>query len=299
MTARLDAIRAALAQSFDDYGEFAVTSAGLSTVTIANISTTQATASTEAYNEAWVFALATGAASGQQRRVNTNGYTGATGALQLNVNWSLIPSVNDPVKITRLLPCTQQTGQPHTSYLTCMNRGLGKLLVRDRVPLAITTSESYALTTWAAWLDRPERLLRVYEPSPTGGARTVPCDWRTPRLVPDAGGPTLELDAPFSTASGNLILEVLRPANSNVAVAGVWAESTVGLVNESDVVDVSLEEAVMVARVEVFRVLMTRRDGERPRIDLDAAYETALQAARELPLYEFGMRAQPQQQEAA
>lgn len=292
MTARFDAIKEAVAQSLGDWGAYLVTSATASTVTIANISTTQTTASPDQYNNAWVFALASGSSSGQQRRVNTNGYTASSGALGLNLNWSLIPSINDPVKITRLFPLDHQSSQPNTSYKTLVNRGLGKLLLRDRISLAITTSRTYSLATWAAWLDRPERLLRVLEPDPFDGSIAVSSDWRTPRLIPDADVPTLEIRPPFTQAVGSLTLEVLRPATTWVAVSAVWAESTVGLANEADQVAVSLEEAVKVARVEAFDVLRHRRDGERPAGDWERAYQEALAVARELPLYELGLRQQ-------
>jgi hypothetical protein len=295
MPCTLEEITEALALSLDDYGSHRVTSATINTVRSSNISTTETDASPNAYDGRWVYCMATGASSGQQRKVTSAGYTSVTGNLALDLNWSLIPTANDILKLTGYFPILEQVGGEETSYRTLANRGLGRLSVVDRVSLAVTDgTESYSLATWADWLDRPERLLGVYEPSPTGG-RAVAADWRGARLVLNAELPTLELDAPFT---GTLTLEVVRPARTWVAVLGTWAERD-GLTNDADEVAVQLEDAVCAARVEAYHVLMSRSPG-RPNGPWSDRYEAALAEARQLRFYDVtSVRPQQSAPEAA
>jgi hypothetical protein len=274
-------ITTALALSLDDLGSYAVTSAATNTVRIANIGTTDTGASPNAYDGRWVSCLATGAASVQQRKVIDGGYA-TNGTLSLDVNWSLVPTANDIVHLTSYFPVIEQVGGEETSYRTIINRGLGRLGVVDSVDLAVTAgTESYSLATWADWLDRPERLLGVFEPGPTGG-RIVAADWRGAKLVMDAELPRLELDAPFT---GTLTLDVIRPARTWVGTLGVWAERD-GLTNDADEVAVQLEDAVCVAKVEAYHVLMSRSPG-RPNGDWSKKYEEALAEARSLRFYDM------------
>ncbi len=294
MVATLAQIRTALGRRLDDMGEFLVSASAANTVTITNLASSYTGTSSSQMNGAWLYHLASNGAT-QQRYVTTGGWSPTTGVLTLELGWTSLPAVNDQIKVTHLFPCIESVAVA-TSYRTLINLGLGKLLVPDRVSVSLTDAETASLATWAAWLDRPERLRRVLEP-PVSGTRPVSAGWRNPELVLDGQTPSLEIDAPFT---GTLTLEVLRPANTWIAVSSSWAESTVGLTNDSDQAAVSVEDAVTVALVEAYQVLMQRHVGQ-PHGNYAQRYADARAEAMKLRMYDAtrDRAAGPQPQEAA
>lgn len=264
--------RRALANALDDLaGPYAIASATANTVVVPALINGAANTSTNFKSGTWVY-VATGAGAGQTRRVRTNGYSAASGTLTVDPVWTITPSAGDVVELTGLFPATPQVGAD-ISYLTILNAALRQITEPDRVTLAITTSQEYPLTTWAAWLDREERLTAVWEPGPTGGL-PVPADWRRPRLRLDAELPVLELTVPFAAAAGNLSLDVLRPADTWIRVATVWSESTVGLAAENDEARPSIEDVVKVGLAEAYQALMSRAPG-RPSGPYEGKYAAA------------------------
>lgn len=284
----LQAIRRAVALQLDDMGQFLITSATTNTVRIANIGTTEANASPNAYDGRWVYCLATGAASGQQRKVNVGGYA-TNGTLTLDVNWSLVPTANDTAELTGLFPMLAQVGGEEAGYTTLVDRALRKLAYIDEITLATTDgTRRYPSSTWS-WLDQPERLLGPLEPDPVGSGALVPADWRGVRLVENAESPMIEIDTPYT---GNLTLKVLRPAHTWLSVAGTWQERD-GVTNDADIANVSLEDWKTAALVEAFDVLRARSPG-RPNGNWSERYEQALAEARSLRHYDT-TRFRPQQ----
>ncbi len=248
-------------------------------------------ASVHRYDGRWLY-IASGTAIGQQRVVQTGGYNPLIGQYTVWPSWSTSPAVYDDVLLTGIFPSISNPGSPldtapltDTSYRDLINRALRHLVVPDRLTLPITTADTYSLATYAAWLDRPERLVRVREPSPVSGRDPIDASWRGPELVLDAGAPLLKLHAPFGTASGDLTLEVLRPAHT--LISGV--ETTAGLDAEDDTAIPDVESVVTATLVEAYQVLMNRTPG-RPTNQWAGLYDEALASAQRLRYYDASLQ---------
>jgi len=106
-------------------------------------------------------------------------------------------------------------------------------------------------------LDRPERLLRVME-SPIVGTRPVDAAWRGAHLFWSGGYPSLELVAPFDTAGGSLILEVLRPADTWI---GAERAPGIGMLTDAESCVAGVEDVIPIALMEALYALMSRSPG--------------------------------------
>jgi hypothetical protein len=272
-TSYLQQLRRALGRALDDLAVYPVASSAIGSVTSSALADETTSASANRFDGAYVFACGTR----NQRRVQPGGFTPATGALDLEVSASA-PAVGSEIEITRLLPCAAQVPGEDRSYEDCVNRAVAKILVPDRVQVAITTAETYALTTYP-WLSYPERLLRVLEPGVTG-TRAVDASWRGWRLVWSGGYPTLELETPFDTVTGSLTLEVLRPADT---WNGAEKAPGIGMLAEADSCIAGVEEVIPIALMEALYSLMSRNPG-RPG-QWDARYAEA--KARAEAIYHF------------
>lgn len=271
--------RHAIQEALNDQSTYLVTSATSSTLTDISLADSTPNASVNRYDGAWVY-VATGALAGTQRRVRTGGFAPASGVLTLELTWAG-PAGGDEFEITRLFPVHREVPGEETGYHQFIARALALLAVPDRITAAITTSDTYALTTWP-WLDRPERLVRVLEPSPVAGRAPVDASWRNPRLVADGPAPFLQVDVPFATATGNLTLEVLRPGDS--LISGV--ESTTGLTTDASTAIPSVEDVRTVALMEVARVMLARTAGRPDGANWERRYDDAREQAERLAYFD-------------
>jgi hypothetical protein len=270
----LTAYRQALARALDDLDVFILSAAAAgppTTVTSLSLINTATGVTSSLFEGAWLF-HSVGASAPQARRVAA--YTPATGLLTLAAAMNA-PSVSDTCELSRLFPAIAAIGS-ETDYRTIINRGLGRMMIERKDTISATVSDSYPLTAFPS-LDRPERLRRVSEPNPHPG-RATPVDsaHRKWRVVPDVPTAALENDAPFAVATGVVTLEWTAPATKWIAVAATWAESAVGLVNESDEAQPAIEEALPFLVEEALTVLIARAPG-RP----NAEWERKLEKARD------------------
>lgn len=272
------AYRRALARALNDLETYSVTSASGTTVTVIRWADATTGAATTRFDGAWIF-IATGAGQNQQRRAKNGGFDPVSGQLTLNLSW-LAPIAGDEIEVTRLLPARQEI-PGDTGYDDLIDRALGKLAVPDRIALPITTSDQYALTAYP-WLDRPERLVRVLEPAPVSGRAPVDASWRGARLVVDGASPFLQLDAPFSSATGNLTLDVLRPGDSLIS----GAESSSGLPAEASTALPSIEDVRTVGLMEFAHLMLTRTVGRPDGANWERRYEDARAAAERLTYFD-------------
>lgn len=277
----------ALARALDDIGAYPISAAAANSVTAPLLIDTTSNASVSRYNGRWAYAKA------QQRVVKTGGLTPSTGGLGIRPNWASNPTSSDTLYLTSLFPIISEVPGEDTSYADLISRALPHLLVVDRVTVPITTAQTYSTTTWP-WLDRPERLLRVLEPGPTGGP-PIDARWRGWRLRLDAESPVVELDVAFGTATGNLTLEVLRPANTWIKVSGVWTETSPagGMTSDTDEALATVDDVITAGLVEAYRALMSKSSG-RPNGNWSGKYKDALADAHRLRYYDRTMEV-PQQ----
>jgi hypothetical protein len=252
------AYRQAVAYALDDLSAHIVTATGTTTTVICTSLVNATTgASGRRLDGQWLY-FQTGANAGSGRRVQGAGHVASTGTTTYTPPTTAASGAGDIIELTALFPIGAEAPNV-TNYRRLVNAALRKILLHDRISLAATTVQSYSLATWAAWLDRPERLLRVLETGPTAG---VPEDasWRQPRLVLDGESPALELATPFAAATGGgLTLSVARPADTWIKPSGgAWGESAVGLAVDADEAQPSVEDVMTATLVEAYQVLATR-----------------------------------------
>ena len=286
------ALRQALARAMGDLEVVGTTSATGTTVVSPSLQNATANASTGRYNGHWLY-VSTGTGIGQQRVVTTNGYDPATGTLTVNTAWATNPSAST-LEISRWFPAIPEVLVGTTDYRTIINRALSMLVVPDEITLSVTTSDEYALTTWQAWLDRPERLVRVLEPSPLASRAPIEVPPRGWELVLDAQLPKLRTQRPFSASTGNLTLQVRRPANTWIAVASTWGESAVGLSADTDEAKPTVADVVTVALAEAYQVLLHRSVGapNGPWLEL---WQAQRELARGVKYYDRSLEREPDQ----
>lgn len=248
--------------ALDEPGIFACSSATSTTAVIATLASSASNHSPNQFATAWIYHLALS----QVRIIREGSFIPGTGGMSVDPGWTA-PTTNDELEITALFPSIMagalfaQVGTD-TDYRTLINRALSRLLAPDTISIPITTATSYSLSTYAAWLDRPERLqydqqgrMKLFEPAVVSGRRAFSAAWRRPRLILDGAAPTLELDVPFTSATGNLTLHVLRPGDTLIN----GSESSVGLSAESDTALPSVNDVVTVTLMDAYRALMTRQ----------------------------------------
>lgn len=296
----LSAYRQALLLALGDGAIYSIVSSTATTAVIGGLIDSSSNASTHRYDRHWIHApTATGV--GQTRIIKSGGYVASTGTVTIQVAWGLNPTPGAPVEITSLFPAEQDTMTDETSYRTLVNRALGRMLMPDRLSLAITTADSYDISAYQAWLDRPERLARVLEPAVVSGRQPTDAAWRGWQLVLNAELPLLTLDTPFASATGSMTLEVLRPASTWIESSGTWAESTVGLANDTDEAKPPIEDFLPFGLMEACAVLM-KRSRSRPSGDWATLYAEARDTAKNGRYWDHTSERpepMPQQQEAA
>lgn len=250
-----------LAKALDDCGSYPISAVGASTVTSTKLIDATPNASVQRHNGAWAYA------SSQQRVVQTAGLVPSTGLISIRPPWSPNPTIGTSLYLTHLFPMSAEVPAEDRSYKGIAASALWLLARPGTTDLVIAKdATSYDLPSW---IDSPERTVagpdgapRILEPHPLGRS-AIGSAWRGWHLTVEGETPRLNLDAPFSSDSGVLTMEVVRPIPTWVATAGVWGESTTGPVNDSDqVMLASAEEALPAMLYVAFRALSVRPPGQ-------------------------------------
>lgn len=223
----------------------------------------------------------------RQRRIAS--IAGASGTITLED--ALGQQINSGVdfEISSLIPPDQDTS---AGIGMSLNQALVESARHQNFPDEVTLSivadaDSYSLATWAAWLDRKARLLRVLEPHPISGRRPIESPpARGWELVLDGELPKLTCRMPFSTSTGSITVSVLRPGDSWINDGGAgWAESTIGPDGESDEVRLPLVDWVEGALPFCYLAIARSRTGAE-RQEYVALYQQALAAARRMATWD-------------
>lgn len=245
----------ALAYALDDL-ETATLSGGSTTTAVSASWINAATGVTSnLYEGRWLCNLTKGTQSRVYSYVPGTGTQNVTPAVTAN-------AASDSAAVTSLFPVLPSPGA-ETDYRTITNRAANRMVTTPTVTIPVTTSDAYDMTAYPS-LRRSEQLIEVREPSPISGRSAVRSD-RHWNLTP--GPPaTLQNERPFLSASESLEVVWKRPAATWVGVSGVYAESTVGLVAQTDEIDVQVEDWLPFALEEALTVAIARAPG-RPNAE--------------------------------
>ncbi len=274
---------AAAGSALNDYARYQVGTSTTTTTQISFLSTSDASVSANKYDDTWLY-VASGSGLGQMTKIKKGSYVPATGQVGFSLAIASLVSGNF-VDLTSLFPIVQGPLKSDANYRALINAALKRVNVMREITVPITTANRLALNGYP-WLDVPERLLSVSEPSPSG-TTVVDASWRRPELIPVGSNSVIELKAPFYAASGNLTLRVIAPGDSYIGISGVYAESSVGLVSQTDAALPSTDVVTKAFLVEAYRVLM-HRSPARPNGNWAELYEAQLKICREeIAFYDF------------
>lgn len=199
------------------------------------------------------------------RRVKKTGLDPTAGSITVDDSFSATVANGLIVELSSKLPPTSVTSAGvgeavKPSLDDCVNMALRHIMVPDDTYVTITLVDGqrdYSLSTWP-WLDRKERLVDVLFGDALGGS-FVPQPWRRWELRENAAGNSLHFDQPPHILSGThgVRLRVLRPGHTLISAA----DSTVGLVNETDYASPDTEQVTPVALAYAYRAMRDRTKG--------------------------------------
>lgn len=295
MSSTLLAYRTALQRALDDVGLYIATSGSGTTVVSNFLINTATAASTGRYNGAYVY-FQSGTGIGGQGVVKENGYAPSTGTLTFQATLNTAPGSGTVFEITRLFPSIRSDTSIYpqtedTDYRSIINRALSMIVMPDQVSVTtVASQQEYSLSTYAYWLDRPERLLAVLDPPRASGWPTKPT-WRRWELQLDGGVPTLQfIDRAYPVSSATFELSVMRPANTLIS----GTESTTGLSADTDTALPSVNDVVTIALMYAYESLANRSPG-RPNGDYLKRYAAQVGLARRVRYYDKGQETAQQQ----
>lgn len=209
-----------------------------------------------------VWSLLTSTNSGQSqlgtvRRVKANGLAATTGTVTHTRAFSSTTSVSTTFELFGVLPPTDQLGR--RGLLTCMNLALRECWDIDFLPITgVANQYQYPLSTSFPWLTSEDQVIDVWVRRSGASRDTLVAEWR---FIADAELPQIEFKAPFTT-SDTIKVQAYRPADTWIGTGtpSTWAESTTGLVSDSDVAMLSLDAMKTVGLVHCFAALATVGD---------------------------------------
>ena len=230
MASTLLQYRQALARALDDIELYIVTSASATTVVCSNLINGSTGASSGRYNGRYVY-ISEGTGVGNQGVVRDGGYDPATGSLTIvdTGGWTTQPALSSTAELTALFPAFNAASSTSSftggnDYQSLINRALSMILVPDQISVTtVADQQEYSLSTYAYWLDRPERLTGVLDPPRATGWPTKPT-WRRWELQLDGGSPALQfIDRAYPTSGATFPARVSASpssARSSASTAG-------------------------------------------------------------------------------
>lgn len=255
----LQNVRRIIARKFNSLTLVTTSSAGNATGTTLVATQLANAVDADRYLHNWVMPV-DGTAAAIIRRVKAKSALNINdGTLTVAPAFSSQILTNVNVEIHRLLPPDDDDGW--TGLRTCINNALREMWTTARVAITgVTGQPSYSLSTYEEWLD-PDAVLELRRQALDSTLNSMPAG--SFDVVRDADSLTIQV-APTLPGGDASTLEVFRPLDTFIKVAGVWSASTVGMVNDSDEALVSPDLLATVALAHVYEALAsTGPDGAR------------------------------------
>lgn len=230
-----------VAEELGNYDQFTASAAAVgadSTRQVVVASRADTELNSAAYHGGWLYATS-GNVAGQQGRIALNGFDPTTGTFTTTSVFSTTPASGVVWLYSATMPVIRNQGR--SGIREAINQGLAAITYRDEIVMTgVANQYAYALSS-LPWLGEFGRIVDVLDPPVFAGANPEPT-WRSWNVRYDASAPYLELGAPYN-AGDAFRLVVRRGANTFIKAAGVWTDTTAGLVNDTDEADV--EEQVL------------------------------------------------------
>ena len=220
------------------------------------------------YNTVWSMVTSTngGGAFGEVRRLSKNTFAPGTGSVQVSRALSTILSSGVEVEVHGVLPPIRQAGL--MGWREVINTALRECWSVDTLNIAPATSTTLAhnLST-LPWIITEPDIIDVWVRSSGASVDSLVGQWR---FNYDMNAPTLELRQTHSTGTA-IKPKVYRPLDTWIAVNSTWANSTSGLVNDTDEALLPLEGMVRVGLAVAYEHLATRGGTENESYYMDQA----------------------------
>lgn len=178
------------------------------------------------YENAWVYPT-TGAQAGAQRRVRTGGLSPGTETLWVTRGWDAPLAAGTTCELLQLIPAVAALGR--SGWREIVNSVLRDTPTIRRHP--ITAQAGTVRYVVPIWLEAEDQAIGIYGPEASTEAGILSSNLKSIRY----DGEQVELELWSGYAVGSVFsLAAYQPTASRIKSAGVWAESTVGLVEDDD-----------------------------------------------------------------
>lgn len=207
----------------------------------------------------------TGAQLGLQRTVRSNGLIPAASALRVTWDWPAPLAEGTEVEILRLVPAVRELGRP--GWRELLNEVLSDIPTIRRYP--VTATDQTVRYAVPVWMDTEDQAIGIFGPGGGVGApEIITSNLKEIRY----DGETAEIELWSGYSPGSVFhLAVYQPVGTRVKSGGVWADSSLGLVDDDDEVQAPrrLVQAMAIERA-------ARMELERPDARSKAMWQGVL-----------------------
>ena len=206
--------------------------------------------------------------TGVVRRIRKDGFTAATGNTRVVAAYSSATSSGIEVEIYGPLPPKDADGR--IGLHTAINRALAECWSIDMLSITPSTSgqSTYSLSTVAEWIISDQQIVDLWFRRSGSTADELMPEWRYQADV-DSG--QLEIRGVSLSTTDTLKPKVYRPLDRWIEVNSTWANSTSGLVNDSDRCLLSEDGIEAVGRAHVYKALALIGDVDGRQMDRNDA----------------------------
>lgn len=231
--------------------------------------------------------ITSGAQVGECRKLIDGGYEGTNGVLTVEYPFAAALATGVTFEIA-ILPANAQMGCGGSNDI--INEALEQLPIIDYVTFTATATDSgvpdteYSLAG-LSWPVKDVKAVYYYRQSTTHDRRCeMPrASWNVEQ---NAESPILSFRYPPANTGQTFEVKLHRPANTRIATAGVWGDSTTGLANDSDAALYDVLTVVTTARpIALQRMSLMYQRGSKERRDLEAEAATEQWNARVARFY--------------
>lgn len=205
------------------------------------------------------------------------------GGIEVDAPFAAAIASGVSVEVTGPLPLARQ--QTVQGWREALNLGLGHLKLGRRITASIAVNGEISLSQ--SWLDRPSRILRIWEPSSVASGGSLKLSRRPWTFIRSGETTLLKTRVLPGTATGDYTLDVLAPASSWIKQSGgSYQEDADGLTAEGDEAAPPTSDVVDASLVFAYLFLSNAAPDPETRDRYRALHEQQLAYARTLEAWD-------------